>query len=262
MQTDNLPQVLVQLFIVGLCFVAFCALIFWPLEEIFEAESSQRPKLKDLAYLWFYQSYGLWLAAGVVYELAYLLRQLLPHTWISSVQGQPFWLQATEALLMAEIWEYTSHRLSHKFDFLWKFHSVHHTMEEMSWSGASRQHPFDFLFIVVGANLPAMMLGIDLRPIALLVLLQRVYAVLLHSNLRLDYGWFSKVIASPSLHKMHHQPDGHRHNYAGILSLIDTIANTYESPKRDRAKAKRTRSRGSNLKRLSLRTSGNLWTTL
>ena len=239
MQSQNFPRLLLELFAGGLAFVAFSALIFWPLEEIFEGEGAARPKFKDLAQLWFYQSYGLWIAAGIVYELAFLLRQLVPHSLSSFVHDRPFWLQAVAALLMAEVWVYASHRLSHKSNFLWKFHSVHHTVEEMTWSASSRQHPVDFLLIIVGANLPALIIGIDLRSIALLVFLERVYTVLLHSNLKLDYGPFSKVIASPSLHKMHHQPDGHRHNYAGILSLIDTIANTYQSPTTEKPKVAR-----------------------
>src|SRR5258707_420876 len=98
---------------------------------MFEGEKSGRPKLKDLAYLWFYQSYGLWIAAGLVYELAFLLRQLLPPSWLSFVQHQPFWLQAVVALLMAEVWVYLSHRLSHRSSFLWKFHHVHHTVVKL-----------------------------------------------------------------------------------------------------------------------------------
>ena len=230
MHFPNFLRVAIEVFASGLFFVAFSALIFWPLEEIFEGEKSTRPKLKDLAYLWFYQSYGLWIAAGIVYTIAFQLRALLPNDWVSTVQHQPFWLQATEALLTAEIWVFIAHWLSHKWDFLWKFHRVHHTVEEMSWSASSRQHPVDFLFIIVGANLPAMMLGIDLRSVAALVVFERIYTVFLHANLRLDWGWFSKIIASPSLHKMHHQPEGHRHNYAGILSLLDTLARTYDAP--------------------------------
>src|SRR5205823_5744974 len=106
MQQQNLARLSIEIFASGLLFVAFSALIFWPLEEIFEGEKAERPKLRDLAYLWFYQSYGLWIAAGIVYELAFLLRQLLPHPWLATVQQQPFWLQATTALLMAEIWVY------------------------------------------------------------------------------------------------------------------------------------------------------------
>jgi len=226
----NFLQPSMEVFASGLLFVALSALIFWPLEEIFEGEKAARPKLKDLAYLWFYQSYGLWMAAGIVYETAFLIRHLLPHAWLSIVQQQPFWLQALAALLMAEIWVYLAHRLSHRWDFLWQFHKVHHTVEEMTWSASSRQHPADFLFIVVGANLPALVLGIDLRSIALLVMFERLYTVLLHSNLGLDWGWFSKVIASPRLHRMHHLPSGNDKNYAGILSLLDWLGHTYQSP--------------------------------
>src|SRR4051812_28980575 len=99
MQTQNGLRLALELFAGGLAFVIFSALIFWPLEEFFEGDKAARPKLKDLAYLWFYQSYGLWLAAGIVYELAFLLRQFLPISWLSFVQHQPFWLQATTALL-------------------------------------------------------------------------------------------------------------------------------------------------------------------
>ena len=83
---------------------------------------------------------------------------------------------------------------------------------------------------VVGANLPAMILGIDLKSIALFVLLERLYTVMLHSNLNLDWGWFSKIVASPNLHRLHHQPTTRGKNYAGILSLLDVLANTYEPP--------------------------------
>jgi sterol desaturase/sphingolipid hydroxylase (fatty acid hydroxylase superfamily) len=231
MQSQNLLSLAAEILIGGFAFVAFCALIFWPLEEIFEGEKAKRPHLKDLAYLWFYQSYGLWIAAGIVYEIAYLLRQLLPANWLAFVQSQPFWLQAAVALFIAEIWVYIFHRLSHRFEFLWQFHKVHHTVIEMTWSASSRQHPVDFLITVVGANLPAMMLGIDLRPIAFLLVFERLYTVLLHSDLRLDWGSLSKVVASPSLHKVHHMPSGNDKNYAGILSLLDVLGRTYESPK-------------------------------
>lgn len=45
-------------------------------------------------------------------------------------------------------------------------------------------------------------------------------------------GWFSRIVASPSLRRLHHQPEGNDKNYAGILSLLDWLGRTYESPKR------------------------------
>ncbi|MBI1331641.1 MAG: hypothetical protein GC165_02055 [Armatimonadetes bacterium] len=225
----NILPAAVQICVTGVVFVAISALVFCPLEELFEGGAT-RPKLKDLTALWFYQSYGLWISAGIVYEFAYLIRQGLPPNWNQFVAHQPYWLQATVALVLAEIWVYAFHRLAHKSEFLWKFHRVHHTVVDMSWSASSRQHPVDFLLIIVGANLPALILGIDLRSIATFVLLERFYTVLLHSNLNLDWGWFTKVIASPKLHALHHNPSC-RGNYAGILSFLDVLGKTYRSPK-------------------------------
>lgn len=230
MPAQSMLPTAAQIFGSGVAFVAFCALVFWPLEELLEAEKTARPMLKDLVYLWFYQSLGLWMAAGIVYEIAYLLRLGFPHPWIPLVQHLPFWLQVTVALFLAEVWVYLAHRLSHRCEFLWKFHQVHHTVTEMTWSASSRQHPVDFLFIVVGANLPALVLGIDLRSIAFFIVLERVYTVLLHANLKFDWGWFSHIVASPSLHRVHHMPEGNRKNYAGILSLLDWLGNTYQAP--------------------------------
>ncbi len=219
----------INLFIGGLIFIAISALVFWPLEELLEGGAT-RPKLKDLASLWFYQSYGLWIAAGMILELAYFIRQFIPNEWKQFVIDQPFWLQTFVALILAEVWVYFFHRLSHKWEFLWRFHKVHHTLVDMTWSASSRQHPVDFLLIIVGANLPAMILGIDLKSIAAFIILERFYTVLLHSNLKLDWGWFTKIISSPKLHALHHNPEC-RGNYAGILSLLDVLGRTYRSPK-------------------------------
>ncbi len=230
MDAQNLLRLSLSVGLSGLVFVVISALIFWPFEELLEGPKGERPKLKDLAYLWFYQSFGLWIGAGIIFEIAFQLRGLLPHAWRLFVLHQPFWLQATAALLFAEVWVYSVHRLSHQWKFLWQFHRVHHTLVDMTWSASSRQHPVDFFLAVVGANLPAMILGIDLKSIALFVLLERLYTVMLHSNLNLDWGWFSKIVASPNLHRLHHQPTTRGKNYAGILSLLDVLANTYEPP--------------------------------
>jgi len=235
MNAPDLTKLSLEVFASGLVFVAVSGLIFWPLEELLEGEKAARPKFKDIAYLWFYQSYGLWIGAGIIYETAYLLRGLLPLAWSQFVRQQTFWLQAAVALLLAEVWVYSVHRLSHRWALLWRFHRVHHTLVEMTWSASSRQHPVDFFLTIVGANLPAMLLGIDLKSIALFVLLERLYTVMLHSNLNLDWGWFSKIVASPNLHRLHHSPTCRGKNYAGILSLLDVLANTYQPPDSVRA---------------------------
>lgn len=219
-----------QVFVSGTAFTLICALIFWPLEELFEGPKAKRPKLSDIAYLWFYQSYGLWIGAGAVFAFAYKIRDFMPQQFLARVNSQPLWLQIGAALLMAEIWVYCFHRLAHSWEPLWKFHRVHHTLVDMTWSAASRHHPIDFFLTVVGANLPAMLLGIDLRAVATFLLLERLYTVFLHSDLKVSYGWFGKILASPRLHATHHDPLYDGKNFAGVLSLLDVIAGTYMAP--------------------------------
>ncbi len=223
-------QPLWKILVSGLAFVTCSALVFWPLEEIFDSQSSRRPKIADLATMWFYQSFGLWIGAGIIFEFAFLIRSQIPSVWLHWVASFPFLLQTVLALLFAEIWVYTFHRLSHRNDFLWQFHKIHHSVEEMTWSAASRHHPVDFFLTIVGANLPAMILGIDLRSIGLFLVLERFYTVLLHSNLRWDWGWLTRFVASPSLHRSHHQPEGHHANFAGLLSMLDVMGKTYSPP--------------------------------
>ena len=54
---------------------------------------------------------------------------------------------------------YWGHRLSHTVPFLWRFHAVHHSIEEMDWLAAGRLHPLDQAFTQACAILPLFLLG-------------------------------------------------------------------------------------------------------
>lgn len=106
----NNARLLLQIFAGGLAFVACSALIFWPLEEIFEGEKSTRPKFKDIVQT---------LVLPVVWTLdcrrncfsdRLLIRQAMPSEWLAFVHEVPFWLRATVALLLAETCVYLAPR--------------------------------------------------------------------------------------------------------------------------------------------------------
>ena len=54
------------------------------------------------------------------------------------------------ALVVAELVEYSFHRLMHEVPWLWRFHATHHSAPRLYWLNAARFHPID-LFLV-GAN--------------------------------------------------------------------------------------------------------------
>jgi sterol desaturase/sphingolipid hydroxylase (fatty acid hydroxylase superfamily) len=150
----------------------------------------------------------------------------------SPIGEQPLWLQAIEALLIADFLSYWSHRIRHR-GLLWKFHAVHHSPKQLDWLAAARMHPLDDLLDNVVVGLPILVLGFD--PIVFLSLdpLLLLHTLYLHMGVRWDLGPLRYVIASPAFHRWHHAADEDAvdRNFAGVLSLWDVLFGTFRLPR-------------------------------
>jgi hypothetical protein len=62
-----------------------------------------------------------------------------------AVASQPLPLQFLEAMFLADLFGYASHRAFHAVPFLWRFHHIHHSSEQMDWLAGSRLHIVDIL---------------------------------------------------------------------------------------------------------------------
>ena len=67
------------------------------------------------------------------------------------VETRPLWAQAILAVGLGDLGTYGIHRLTHAVPWLWRFHSVHHSAEEMDWLVAVRNHPIDLLLLRVAS---------------------------------------------------------------------------------------------------------------
>lgn len=212
----------------------FLALVFIPMEKAFPAKTGQRvfraKWFLDLCY--FFGQYLLWSA---------LVLKILNFfgTWLDAnislsvrtfINAQPIWLQAIEVLVLSDLLIYWGHRLQHKYDFLWRFHKVHHTAETLDWLAAHREHPIDSIYTVGLINLPALIFGFDLNTIAIIVAFRGLWAIYIHSNVRLPIGKLKMLIGSPELHHWHHDKERDRGNYANISPLMDILFGTYVCP--------------------------------
>jgi len=54
--------------------------------------------------------------------------------------GQPFWVQFPVLVLVMDFSRYLIHNLLHRVPWLWEFHKVHHSIEELDWIGNWRFH--------------------------------------------------------------------------------------------------------------------------
>ena len=132
------------------------------------------------------------------------LGAVVPHDFRTAVAGQPGWLRIVEVVLLSDFFVYWGHRLQHRSSFLWRFHSVHHSAEHLDWLAAHREHPLDTVYTLTLINLPAFVLGFPLDTLAGFIAFRGIWAIYIHSNVRLPLGPLRPLLGAPELHHWHH----------------------------------------------------------
>jgi sterol desaturase/sphingolipid hydroxylase (fatty acid hydroxylase superfamily) len=79
-------------------------------------------------------------------------------------------------------------------------------------------------------NLPAFLLGFPLETIAGFIAFRGIWAIYIHSNVRLPIGPLRMLVGAPELHHWHHDRDRDAGNYANISPLMDILFGTYRCP--------------------------------
>lgn len=217
----------------GLSFF-YLILVFQPLERVFPAKPGQRffrPEwFTDLCF--FLGQYLVWsgLVLSVLLYFKDWLNALVPQNFRDAVSGQSWWLQAIEVVVLSDFCIYWGHRLQHRVGFLWRFHAVHHSAEHLDWLAAHREHPLDTIYTMTLVNLPFFMLGFPIVTLSLLIGFRGIWAIYIHSNVRLPIGPLRILIGAPELHHWHHDRDREAGNYANLSPLMDILFGTYRCP--------------------------------
>ena len=172
---------------------------------------------------------------GLLFGALLLTTTLIPAQLQSWVGAQPWWIQFPVLLVLSDLGFYGVHRLFHSVPWLWKFHAVHHSIEELDWLAAHRVHPIDQILTKGASLLPVFALGFSAAPIAAYVVLYQWQSLFIHSNVKIELGPLARVFASPRFHHWHHanQPDAYNRNYAGQLSILDRLFGTMYMPASD-----------------------------
>jgi sterol desaturase/sphingolipid hydroxylase (fatty acid hydroxylase superfamily) len=220
-----------------LLLVGALAAIFAPLERLIPAgprDWSPRRLATDLLHLLIGGWIIRWGGGVAVVGLGLALDRLVPTALRSSVRGQPDWLEFVELLVVSDLGFYAAHRLFHAVPCLWRFHEVHHSSEHLDWLASYRVHPVDQVLNSAIIALPGLALGFSPVALILYVTLYRVHAMLLHSNLRIDFGPLKWVVASPHYHHWHHanEASAYDKNFGGQLVLFDWLFGTLNMPRR------------------------------
>ena len=218
--------------------ILIAALIFIPFEQILPLHADQKLIRKNWWNDVFYLIFN-----GIVIKLLFMAvmigwmtasDMMVPQTLRDFVQSQPLWLQTLEVILIADVGFYVAHRTFHSVPWLWKFHAVHHSIEEMDWLAAHRVHPVDQLITMSASLLPVYALGFSPLSVMIYAIIYHWQALLIHSNVKLDFGPLKWLVASPQFHHWHHanERDAYDKNFASQLPFIDAIAGTLRIPDR------------------------------
>jgi sterol desaturase/sphingolipid hydroxylase (fatty acid hydroxylase superfamily) len=145
-----------------------------------------------------------------------------------AIVSLPYLAELFLAVLVADLVQYAAHRAYHEVPFLWRIHAVHHSTRTLDWLAGSRLHIVELLITRVAVLGVLFALGFSKSVLDAYIIIVGFQAVLIHSNVKLPWGWLRYVIVTPDFHHWHHSSDTEAidRNYAAHLSFIDYLFGT------------------------------------
>jgi sterol desaturase/sphingolipid hydroxylase (fatty acid hydroxylase superfamily) len=211
--------------------IAALFLLFVPLEKLFALRAQRvfrRGLLTDLTHLLVNNLFST--ALGI----ALVVAALVPVFWVRNlniVGNLPTAGAVVLAAVLVVVGNYWGHRLTHEVPFLWRFHSVHHSIELMDWVAAGRLHPLDQAFTQAFTVMPLVILGYGAGTFAGVAVFVTLLAIFQHANVRLRFPVVRWVVPTPEWHHWHHAIDAEARDKNFGLPIVDRIFGTAYMPK-------------------------------
>ncbi|MCR9290403.1 MAG: sterol desaturase family protein [Bacteroidetes bacterium] len=170
------------------------SLFFFFLEIFFPWRKKQPLLRKDFWLDAFYMFFNFFLFSLIIYNAASDVVVNFFNSLIINVVN--FDLQASNPLRTAPLWliliigffvrdfvQWWTHRLLHRSSFLWEFHKVHHSVEEMGFAAHLRYHWMETLVYRTIEYIPLALLGIGLYDFFIIHIFTLAIGHYNHSNI-------------------------------------------------------------------------------
>jgi alkylglycerol monooxygenase len=125
---------------------------------------------------------------------------------------------------------YWGHRLNHQINFLWNQHLIHHSSEEFNLACALRQSISSLVNFFVIFLLPAAILGVPAKIIAIISPIH-LFAQFWYHTIHIGrMGFLEYIIVTPSHHRVHHaiNPEYIDKNHGQIFIFWDKLFGTFQ----------------------------------
>ena len=132
-------------------------------------------------------------------------------------------------ILLSDFLGWFNHYLRHKVSWLWEFHKVHHSQEELNLFTDSRYHIVEYIISRTIRVFPLLMLSINTPTIVFYVVFLKWYPRFYHANIKVSFGPLRYIFVTPQFHRIHHSTQ-HEHydsNFATLFSFWDRLFGTF-----------------------------------
>ncbi len=147
--------------------------------------------------------------------------------------AMPVWLYAIVGLLLLDfIGAFLVHYIEHRVQWMWRFHLVHHTDQQVDTTTANRHHPGESVFRFVFTTLAVLVVGAPMWMVFLYQTMSVILTQFNHSNVRMP-SWLDNalvwVFCTPNMHRVHHhyRMPYTDTNFGNIFSIWDRLFGTF-----------------------------------
>jgi len=219
-----------------MAFIVGGLLIFWILEGAIPLlpMSYKKTKTRHAAV-----NFGFTILHLIIHTFLAILIVLLSDWCFKNRFGLVYWFNAGVLMtviigvLALDFSSWLVHFVMHKNKFLWRFHLIHHTDNNVDVTTGLRHHPGDSLLRGIFFILLIFISGAPIYSVMIYQTLVVLSTAFTHANISLP-KWLDKtlsyILVSPNMHKVHHhwkQPYTDS-NYGAVFSFWDRFLGTYK----------------------------------
>lgn len=193
----------------GLTVLSF---LVWGLEIAFPWRKSQSVFRKDFWLDWFYMYFNFFVFSIVISGVYKVIGLLLNDigidksslTLIDITQYGPA-IQLILFFIVLDFVQWFTHVLLHRYDFLWRFHQVHHSVKEMGFAAHLRYHWMENILYKPLKTIGVMLLG-GFEPEQAFIVHFVAIAIghLNHANIKITWGPLKYIFNNSVMHLYHH----------------------------------------------------------
>lgn len=126
------------------------------------------------------------------------------------------WQHLLLLFIIRDFIQWSVHRCLHRFNILWRFHKVHHSVTQMGFAAHLRYHWMENIFYNSVQFIPLALLGFHLVDFFTVAVITTAIGHLNHANIKIPLGPVRYILNNPQMHIWHHAKDIFENHPQGV----------------------------------------------